>query len=318
MTSVAAKGAGSRSARHVDGLADDASVIARIAAVMADCRMIEKSAVNEQQGYAFAPEGEMVDMLRPLLARAGVVLHSDLEHVERYSVKFRNSEGTGCTVTVRYTLLGPNDSLPASSWQGDATDNADKALPKALTAAKKSFLVHTFLLSTGIDPDAGGELSTGRPPARVAPPAPDRPASPAQVRRAFAIAANGDPIIPQEHVRLLGHLVSRSHEDRVGRSIHDRTMTEMRRVFEALDDMRRPERAPVWAERLGKMAALLDRERNGPGSTPPEDPPPDQPFEVTYREAIERATAAAPIDPITAEIGPDPEVASESDDDIPF
>jgi hypothetical protein len=315
MTSVAAKGAGTKSgpvsSRVVDGLADDASIVARIAAVMADCRMIEKSAVNEQQGYSFAPEGEMVDMLRPLMARAGIVLVADLESVERYEVKFRNSAGTGCTVHLRYTLVAPNDSTPGVSWQGDATDNADKALPKALTAAKKSFLVHTFLLSTGIDPDAGGELSTGSPPApRAAPPAPDRPASPAQVRRAFAIAANGDPVIPQDHVRLLGHLISRSHEDRVGRSIHDLTMSEMRRVFDALDDMRRPERAPVWAERLGKMAALLDRERNGPGSTTPapEDPPPDQPFEVTYREAIERAAA----------VEPEPEVAAETDDDIPF
>lgn len=297
-TSVAAKGAGTRTppalgTRAVERLTDDAPIVVRIAAVMADCRMVEKSATNEQQGYTFAPEGEIVEMLRQLMAAAGIVLHADLEQVERYAVQFKNSQGSGVTVHVRYTLTGPLDSMPSCSWQGDATDNADKALPKALTAAKKSFLVHTFLLSTGSDPDAGGELSAParRPPPQ--PPAPDKLASPAQVRRAFAIAANGDPIIPQDYVRLLAHLLTRTHADRVGKSIHALTMGEIRGVFDALEDYRSgPERQAYWDERLGKMAAFLEGQ-----SAPPLDEPP--------------SVVELPDDE------PDP-FRAESDVDIPF
>lgn len=269
--SVAAKGAGTVTparARAVDEIADDANVVTRIAAVMADCRRLEKTDVNAQQGYAFTSEADMTEMLRPLLAAAGLVLRAELESVDRWVAKFRSSEGTGVTVHVRYTLHGPLDSLPSQPWQGDATDNADKALPKALTAAKKSFLVHTFLLSTGVDPDAGGELST-RPapaprPAAQPPPAPDRPASDAQRNRAYAMAAEVG--LQRELVTVLAHLLTRTRDDPAGKGISALSMAEIRKVFDAIE--RYPSDRPYWDERLGKMAAFLDREALGSSPLP--------------------------------------------------
>lgn len=257
----------------VAALHEKASVVERVAAVMSDCWRIEKSGKNEQQGYAFAQEGDITEMLRAAMGRARLILHATIVGEDRYVAKFRNSEGTGVIVHVDYTLLGPNDSLPASRWSGEATDNSDKAVPKALTAAKKSYLVHTFLLSTGVDPDAGGELSSRgasqTAPRAVEPARAPRLASEPQIRRAFALARNAD--IDPELVRLSSRLVTRTHANPDGVSMHEMTEPQIRALYAIIEGW--AERPPDWDSKLGKMAARLDSQRQDAAAEAPDVAP---------------------------------------------
>ena len=258
----------------VAALHEKASVVERVAAVMEDAWRIEKSGKNEQQGYAFAQESDIAEMLRAAMGRAKLILHATIVGEDRYVAKFRNSEGTGVVVHVEYTLLGPNDSLPPSRWSGEATDNSDKAVPKALTAAKKSYLVHTFLLSTGVDPDAGGEESS-RGDVQAAPRAVEqarapRLASEPQIRRAFALARNAD--IDPELIRLSARLMTRTRDIPDGLGMHDLSEPQIRAIYSLIEDW--PNRPADWDARLGKMAARLDSQRQDAGAEAP-DPEPD-------------------------------------------
>jgi hypothetical protein len=255
----------------VAALHEKASVVERVAAVMSDCWRIEKSGKNEQQGYAFAQEGDITEMLRAAMGRARLILHATIVGEDRYVAKFRNSEGTGVIVHVDYTLLGPNDSLPASRWSGEATDNSDKAVPKALTAAKKSYLVHTFLLSTGVDPDAGGELSSR---GAAQPPAPreaisPRLASEPQIRRAFALARSAD--IDPELIRLSARLMTRTRDLPDGLGMHDLSEPQIRAIYTLIEEW--PNRPADWDTRLGKMAARLDSQRQDAAAEAPDVAP---------------------------------------------
>ena len=78
-------------------------------------------------------------------------------------------------------------------------------------------------------------------------------------------------IVTRDHVRLSAHLITRTHDRPLGRSIHALTTGEMQTLYGMLDDWEN--RPPDWDAKLGKMAAALDADLDFQGQ-PDADPVP--------------------------------------------
>jgi hypothetical protein len=135
------------------GLPD--SLHARKARVLAGVERIPKLGINKEQGYPFARESDIVDALRTLLAENGISLTVQMNDVQRWEItSAKGTRGTGMLVDLMFTLSTEKNEVETVRWMGESTDFGDKALLKAITAAKKSYLTNTFLISTGDDPEA--------------------------------------------------------------------------------------------------------------------------------------------------------------------
>lgn len=274
---------------------------AKLASVLADVRRIPKLGYNSAQKYAFAREGDIADMIRDSLAAHRVSFKASIARREAgdlaviYNVITSNNgtQGVECIVDLDITLTcGDTGETQEAAWQGVATDYTDKALPKALTAAKKTFLVFTFLVSTGDEePDATG-IQRGAPPrqqqaqhqqqgshqhgqatptadqikaGRNADGSPDqRKASEPQRRRLFAMAKESVFLTTQGEKgrkvndvalhNLVAWVTRKPDIDPAGpvTSLSDLTKWQMARVYKVLDETN------ANAEMAGQVAAAMD------------------------------------------------------------
>lgn len=175
-------------------------LIGKLAALWAQVpRFTHDDRVGGRGGYGFTSVDAIQDVLRPLMADAGIVMvpHSMTvitnEQVERIRTtdsggeytqyQFRAVLHTEWEVTDgTYVLIVPSI--------GEAMDTADKAMNKAMTAARKYALVNTYAISTGEDPDkerSGERGSGGDGQARVKDP--DAPITKGQVGMLHAMLA---------------------------------------------------------------------------------------------------------------------------------
>lgn len=131
-----------------------ARLYAKIANVMADVKRVEKRGRNDHFKYDFVTAEDVKDLVRPLLAKHGLALLPTIEGMERET----KGNQVLTRLTVSFTLAcGETGETVTSLWHGEALDNQDKGINKALTAVLKYYLINTFQVSTGdeADPDAG-------------------------------------------------------------------------------------------------------------------------------------------------------------------
>lgn len=121
---------------------------------------LEKKGENKSQGYRFAREGDLVDMIRPLLAERHLFLHQSVANHEIREL-YVSRGGATMWLTILHVEFwwadGDTDSVPMNGRTiciGYGADSGDKGVYKALTGAGKYFLMKTFLISTGDDPEA--------------------------------------------------------------------------------------------------------------------------------------------------------------------
>lgn len=126
------------------------------AAIMQAIKPIEKASHNEGQKFWFRGIEEVMAALHPLFASHGVVIVPNVLEIS-HSVVGKNSKNNDifcATARVGYALSGPKGDAIIGTSAGVAFDSADKAMPKALTMALKSFLTQTFIIPTYDTPDA--------------------------------------------------------------------------------------------------------------------------------------------------------------------
>jgi hypothetical protein len=129
-------------------MSDTPSIYARLAAVLAQIKRVPKNGRNSFHKYDYVTESDLVDHVRDLLAAEGVcVIPSVVEHTVTGSGKDQIT-----TVTLDITLASDGGQV-TGTWIGQGQDNADKGYYKAYTGAMKYFLLKTFLISTGDDPE---------------------------------------------------------------------------------------------------------------------------------------------------------------------
>lgn len=134
------------------------SLVQKLAEVMAAVGRIPKRGRNDFHGYDYATEADIVEALRGQLAERKVMLVPEVvgyERIELGAKKNGEAKDPVMLLRMRFTFLdGESAEQITREWCGAGQDGGDKGLYKAMTGGEKYFLLKTFLLPTGDDPEA--------------------------------------------------------------------------------------------------------------------------------------------------------------------
>lgn len=134
----------------------------RILDITEEIGAIEKDGSGEGLKYKFIEQSLIKGKLRPLLAKHGVAVMPEVVSKSIETKDYTDQYGKAksqraASVEMRFTLVNVDDptEMMTLHWDGgEALDTSDKATPKAITAAHKSFLIAQFNISEKEDPDA--------------------------------------------------------------------------------------------------------------------------------------------------------------------
>lgn len=127
-----------------------ASLVLKMARVMAAMQNIATDGRNKSQGWNYASIHNVRNALRPLMADAGLAIIPTMTSVAR--------DGNRTVVDVVYTIIDSETGATMQcAWTGESTQSGDKAINSALSNAQKGFLLQTFMGGWGdddLEPDA--------------------------------------------------------------------------------------------------------------------------------------------------------------------
>lgn len=140
------------------------SLVTKLAAVMQAIERIPKRGRNDFHKYDYATEADIVSAIRSELATRQVMLIPAITGMQRDPVGEKGSVLT--TLTMEFTFMdGESNETIVRPWIGAGTDKEDKGAYKAMTGGEKYFLLKTFLIPTGDDPEVH-DVKESKPPAR--------------------------------------------------------------------------------------------------------------------------------------------------------
>lgn len=135
------------------------ALYAKLAEVMGEIGYVEKRGRNQFHGYSYATEADLADAVRSKLAARNVIVIPTLRDIDERSIT--TAKGKGSTVTtarIAFTFCdGDSGQTHTAEWAGAGEDAVDKGLYKAMTGAAKYFLMKSFLIPTGDDPEADSQ-----------------------------------------------------------------------------------------------------------------------------------------------------------------
>jgi len=133
-------------------------IFKKMAKVMEKISRVPKNGKNKFFNYDYVTEADLTDHIRPILAEEGIaftstVLEATKTPVEKEGSK-ENKEGAISTVKMLFRLIDADDGSSIESvFLGEGADKGDKGFYKAYTGCTKYFLMKTFLVATGDDPE---------------------------------------------------------------------------------------------------------------------------------------------------------------------
>ena len=128
------------------------TLVGKLVAVMAAIDHIQKRGRNEFHKYDYATEADIAAAVRRELALRNVMLFPAITGERREAVGEKGSVLT--TLDFLFTFHdGDSGETLSFTWKGAGTDKDDKGLYKAMTGGEKYFLMKTFLIPTGDDPE---------------------------------------------------------------------------------------------------------------------------------------------------------------------
>ena len=118
----------------------------KILKIMGELHRLPKNGYNNYHNYPYVMEADVTEALRALMVQYEVVLLPRVEGFEQ--------QGELTTVWLHFTLLDIDSGETVTArWPGQGSDKGDKGISKAITAATKYYLLKTFMLSAGDDPE---------------------------------------------------------------------------------------------------------------------------------------------------------------------
>jgi hypothetical protein len=129
---------------------------------------VGKDGYNQTQKFPYRALDDVVNMLHPLCADAGLITIPEVLSYDASTYETKHG-ATWNMVRVRtqYTLMAEDGSKVIGVGAGEGSDPGDKALNKAQANALKYFLCQLFQIPTGdteSDSEANGQGETGRAP----------------------------------------------------------------------------------------------------------------------------------------------------------
>jgi ERF superfamily protein len=134
-------------------------LVEKLCEIMDAVGYIQKRGWNDFNKYKYAMEADLVEMIRPELAKRKVFLFSSL--VETKTNEYKNAKGNPTFMTdlvMKWTFEDAESGETRTCvFPGSGADTGDKGVYKALTGCEKYLLMKTFLIPTGDDPEKDGE-----------------------------------------------------------------------------------------------------------------------------------------------------------------
>ena len=139
------------------------SLPAKLSEIMGKLARVEKKGFNRAQNYAFAREADVAAAASTLFAEYNIFVTMSLVDDTRLTPLFKTRSGSEMfltELTMEYTFYdGDSDAtIGPLRFPGAGADTGDKGIYKALTGSEKYFLMKTFLISTGDDPEADDKV----------------------------------------------------------------------------------------------------------------------------------------------------------------
>lgn len=148
----------------------DVSVFVAWSRVMAEVQAIGKTREDRSAlKYAFRGIDAILNAVGPALRKHGVTVVQTNVDVTYESIKTSGGSTMRlCVATVHYAVFGPKgDTLPVPlSSVGEAFDSGDKATPKAMSVALRTFYINSLAIPTEdprMDPEYGVQHEIGTP-----------------------------------------------------------------------------------------------------------------------------------------------------------
>lgn len=124
----------------------------KLADVMGAVGRVAKHGRNEFHKYDYATEADIVAVVRVELAKQKVILLPAILNHTRIPVGEKGSVLT--ILEMEFTFIdGESGEQEKRFWLGAGSDKDDKGVYKAMTGGEKYFLLKTFLIPTGDDPE---------------------------------------------------------------------------------------------------------------------------------------------------------------------
>ena len=155
-----------------------------IPAIMADIKHISKDKRNTQQGFMFRGIDQVMNTMKPLLAKHGVFVVPEVIDRQREERASKNGSLLIYSIlTVRHHFVASDGSEVCSVTVGEGMDSADKASNKAMAIAFKYACFQVFCIPTeemaNDDPDAYSPEPTPKKPTPAPQPQPAPAPTPA-------------------------------------------------------------------------------------------------------------------------------------------
>jgi hypothetical protein len=126
---------------------DNTKVYKKLLAVLKEGITVGKSGWNNFHKYHYTTEADVVEGIRSAFVKHGLIYQFDMISTQQVTPEVVRA-------AIRFSLIDPDSGQRIDSVvYGDGQDKGDKGVFKAITGAQKYFLMKTFLLSTGDDPE---------------------------------------------------------------------------------------------------------------------------------------------------------------------
>lgn len=140
-------------------------LVAKLAEVMQAVDRIKKRGHNAFHNYDYATEADIVEAVRHEMASRFLMLIPEVVHLATQELgpnKKGDPRDPLTVLTMRFTFMdGETGESISRQWFGVGQDGGDKGVYKAMTGAEKYFLMKTFLIPTGDDPEQDSKDDKG-------------------------------------------------------------------------------------------------------------------------------------------------------------
>lgn len=148
-------------------MSDIVGLYAKMATIMGELERLTKDGKSDQLRYKFVRDADVFDTVREQLARYNIAFFPAVTGYDQTPITSKNgAAGYHTVISLEFTFVcGDTGETFKSLWAGESDSYDDKGISKAITLAQKTFLLKTFVLSTGDpndDPDSRNEEAAHR------------------------------------------------------------------------------------------------------------------------------------------------------------